>query len=231
MTEPAASPAGAAPAIPEHVSKADFAHSWLQERIRGQDYAPGHRLVLSSIASTLGISVVPVREAIRRLEAQGLVTFQRNIGAQVAMIEPTEYRSTMEVLGLLEGKATAVSAPRMSARDLVRAREINAQMETLLEDLDPQRFTELNHEFHAALTCRCDNPRLSLLVEAEWARLGQLRSSTFAFVPGRARESVREHAQILGLIEAQASPEEIERACRAHRLATVNSYLRSQSAD
>ena len=127
-------------------------------------------------------------------------------------------------------RATAVSAPRMSAQDLGRAREVNAQMEALLEDLDPQRFTELNHEFHAALTCRCDNPRLTSLVEAEWARLAQLRSSTFAFVPDRASESVREHGQILGLIEAQASPEEIERACRAHRLATVNSYLRSQSA-
>mgnify|MGYP001026880757 CR=1 FL=1 len=229
MVQSGPSPA-AAPAIPEHVSKADFAHSWLEQRIRSQEYAPGHRLVLAGIASSLGMSVVPVREAIRRLEAQGLVTFQRNVGAQVAMIEPDEYRSTMEVLGLLEGKATAVSAARLGPRELERARSINQEMEALADDLDPALFTELNHEFHRTLTCRCDNVRLSALVEAEWVRLGQLRMSTFAFIPGRARESVQEHARILGLIEARASSDEIERACRAHRLATVTSYLRSQSA-
>lgn len=221
----------APPAIPEHVSKADFAYSWLRQRILSQECMPGHRLVLSSIATSLGMSVVPVREALRRLEAEGLVRFQRNIGAQVAMIDPSEYRSTMEVLGLLEGKATAVSAARLRPHDLDRARAINQEMEAMLDDLDPAHFTALNHDFHRTLACRCDNRRLSELVEAEWGRLGQLRMSTFAFIPGRARESVQEHHRILALIEAEASPEEIERVCRAHRLATVTSYLRSESAE
>ena len=55
---------------------------------------PGYRLVLGSIAKDLGFSVVPVREAIRRLEAEGLVKFERNVGATVAGIDPTEYLYT-----------------------------------------------------------------------------------------------------------------------------------------
>ena len=68
-------------------------------------------------------------------------------------------------------------------------------------------FTALNQEFHAILFARCANPRMLELVNAEWSRLGHLRDSTFSFVPGRAAESVREHENILTLIE-QAIPDQ-----------------------
>jgi outer membrane cobalamin receptor len=63
--------------------------------------------VLAKIAEDLGVSVVPVREAIRRLEAEGLVKFERNVGATVAGIDPTEYLYTMQTLSIVEGAATA----------------------------------------------------------------------------------------------------------------------------
>ena len=66
------------------VSKAQRAYQWLKQKIAEQEFTPGYRLVLSTIAQRLDMSVVPVREAIRRLEAEGLVTFRRNVGAQVA---------------------------------------------------------------------------------------------------------------------------------------------------
>lgn len=217
--------------IPANVSKAQFAYDWIKQRVLSQEFTPGYRLVLSGIAGSLGMSVVPVREAIRRLEAEGLVSFQRNVGAQVAMIDSSEYRSTMEVLGLLEGRATAVSAPLLTTADLGRARSLNRSMEETLHDFDPQRFTALNQQFHQTLTCRCSNRRLNALVAAEWDRLGQLRASTFSFIPGRASASVEEHDRLIGLLEARASPEEIERASRAHRLATLHSYLDAQSIE
>ena len=70
-------------------------------------YYPGYRLVLAKIAEDLGVSVVPVREAIRRLEAEGLVKFERNVGATVSGIDPTEYLYTMQTLSIVEGAATA----------------------------------------------------------------------------------------------------------------------------
>ena len=71
-------------------SKSQRAYRWIKERIVRQEYTPGYRLVLGTIAGELDMSVVPVREAIRQLEAEGLVTFERNVGAQVALLEETE---------------------------------------------------------------------------------------------------------------------------------------------
>lgn len=210
------------------LSKAESAYQWIREKIVGQEFAPGHRLTLSTLAAELDMSVVPVREAIRRLEAEGLATFERNVGARVAMIDESAYTHSMQVLGLLEGAATARSAPHLSVEALQEARELNDQLEALLDDFDPKAFTELNYRFHQTLCSACPNDRLLELVATEWDRLNYLRESTFSFIPGRAKESVAEHAQILSLIEAGADIEAIEAAARSHRKATLSSYLTSK---
>ncbi|MDO5619783.1 GntR family transcriptional regulator [Kocuria sp.] len=210
------------------LSKAQTAYQWIKERISTQEFAPGYRLVLSTIATDLDMSVVPVREAIRQLEAEGLVTFTRNVGAHVSMVDPSRYRASMESLGVLEGAATAMAAPHIRAEDLARAKELNARMEASLDSFDPHEFTETNHLFHSVLFDRCPNERLNELVNAEWERLGHLRDSTFTFVPERARESVQEHTHILTLIESGAPAQQIEQAAREHRTNTLRSYLNSQ---
>lgn len=216
--------------VPER-SKSQHAYLWLKERIAGEELAPGYRLVLASIAQELDMSVVPVREAIRRLEAEGLVTFERNVGARVSMIDDSEYRQSMETLAILEGAATALAAPHLTARDVRRARELNRRLVESLDDFDPRLFTSLNHQFHAVLFAPCPNPRLLALVDAEWVRLGHLRDSTFSFVPGRAQESVREHETILDLIESGAPPADVERAARSHLSATLAAYLSHEHPD
>ena len=114
-------------------------------------YTPGYRLVLAKIAEDLGFSVVPVREAIRRLEAEGLVKFERNVGATVSGIDPTEYLYTMQTLSIVEGAATALSAPLIDSVAIARARAVNAEMRECLEHFDPVRFTALNQDFHSVL--------------------------------------------------------------------------------
>jgi DNA-binding GntR family transcriptional regulator len=204
--------------------KAQRAYDWIKERITAGVYRPGFRLVLAPIAHELGVSVVPVREAIRRLEAEGLVTFERNIGAHVAMVDETEYRHTMQTLAVVEGFATALAAPLLTAEHIARARALNEWLAACLDEFDPHRFTELNHEFHATLFEPCPNPHLLGLVHRGWDRLNALRDSTFSFVPGRAAESVKEHEQILILVERAAPASEIEFAARHHRLATLTAF-------
>lgn len=203
-------------------SKSQLAYEFIRERIDDGRYVSGYRLVLGSIAGELGISVVPVREAIRRLEAEGLVTFEKNVGAQVAFLHPTEYTYTMETLALVEGAATRLSAPRLTVEHLRRARRINDAMIASLDAFDPHRFTQLNQDFHSVLFEECPNPHILDLVHRGWNRLAVLRDSVFGFVPGRARESVAEHEQIVSLIEAGAEPLDIELAARRHRLATLD---------
>lgn len=207
------------------LSKSQVAYRWMRERIANQEYTPGYRLVLGAIAGELDMSVVPVREAIRQLEAEGLVTFERHVGARVAMVDDSQYRFSMQSLSILEGAATALSARSLTADDLRAARAINARMIETLAHFDPRAFTALNQQFHAVLFAKCANPRMLELVEAEWARLGHLRDSTFSFVPGRARESVAEHDGILRLIETGAPLGEIEQAARRHRVTTLDAYM------
>jgi len=206
-------------------SKSEQAYQAVKARIVEGTYTPGYRLVLGAIAKDLGFSVVPVREAIRRLEAEGLVTFERNVGATVAGIDPTEYLYTMQTLSIVEGAATALSAPLIDSAAVARARAVNQEMRECLEHFDPVRFTQLNQDFHSVLFEHCPNPHILDLVHRGWNRLAALRSSTFRFVPGRARDSVEEHENLLKLIETGADADAIEKAARLHRTATLDAYL------
>ncbi|WP_026818078.1 GntR family transcriptional regulator [Arthrobacter castelli] len=206
-------------------SKSERAYDAIKAKIADGSYGAGYRLVLGRIAKDLNVSVVPVREAIRRLEAEGLVTFERNIGATVAGIDTGEYLHTMQTLSIVEGAATALSAPLVSDADIAAARRINEQMRDCLDHFDPVRFTSLNLEFHSVLFTHCPNPHILDLVHRGWDRLNTIRASTFNYVPGRARESVAEHEELLQLIESDADVDTIERAARNHRAATLTAYL------
>lgn len=206
-------------------SKADFAYEAIRSSIVDGSYQPGDRLVLEQIARQLGISPVPVREALRRLEAEGYASFQRNVGARVATIETLAYGDSMEVLGILEGAATALAAEHLTKTDLSRARQINDGLASRVDSLDPVGFTAANKAFHEVLYGRCPNRHLVAEINREWSRLAVIRRSTFAFVPQRAREAIVEHRQILDLITAEASSSEIELRVRSHTLATASAFL------
>lgn len=210
------------------LNKSERAYLAIKAKITDGSYGPGYRLVLGQIAKELDVSVVPVREAIRRLEAEGLITFTANVGAQVVATDSLEYQYTMETLSLVEGMATSMAAPHLSATDISLARSINNEMRECLEHFDPQRFTELNHEFHAVIFERCSNLHILDLVHRGWNRLAAIRESTFSFVPGRAQRSVEEHDHLIDLIERKAPALEIELAAREHRLATLHEFLATQ---
>jgi len=212
-------------------SKSEQAYHYIKDRIASQEFTPGYRLVLGAIAGELDMSVVPVREAIRQLEAEGLVTFERNVGAHVSMVDDSQYLYSMQALALIEGAATRLAARHLTLDDIRDARAVNERMVAALGDFDPHEFTTLNQQFHSTLFARCANPRVLELANAEWARLGHLRDSTFAFVPGRAQESVREHEEILRLIEQGGPLDAIEKAARRHRSATLDAYLTHQHPD
>ena len=206
-------------------SKSEAAYAIVSERINNGAYSPGYRLVLGTIAEELGCSVVPVREAIRRLEAEGLVNFTRNVGATVAQVDATLYLHTMQTLAVIEPAATALAAPAITPAMRAKARQVNDAMRDCLENFDPVAFTQLNTEFHKLLYCQCPNPHILDLVQRGWRRLAAMRASSFSHIPHRARQSVQEHQRLLDLLDAGASAAEIEQAAREHRTNTLNAYL------
>lgn len=212
-------------------SKSEIAYDWIRERISRHEYGPGFRLVLGAIAAELDMSVVPVREAIRRLEAEHLVTFEKNVGARVSVVDESAYVDTMQTLSLVEGYATRLAAPFVTESDVENAAEINQRMHRLLDDFDPYLYTQLNRRFHAVLFDRCPNPHILDLVGRGWSRLAGLRDTSFALIPSRPRHSVEEHDRILELIRTGADADELEMFTRNHRLRTLDAFLKARHDD
>jgi DNA-binding GntR family transcriptional regulator len=218
-------PVVAAPGAAGSASKADWAYETLRQWITEGVYQPGDRLVLQQIARDLQISTVPVREAIRRLEAEGFADFQRNVGARVSSVDTPLYAESMRTLAILEGAATGLAAAHLSKRDIQTAERINERMAAGLRKLDPAKFTQANRAFHELLCRPCPNAHLLALIDVEWSRLAAIRISSFAFVPERAAQAVEEHRHLLARLRAGAPAAEIESLIREHRMATVHAFL------
>ena len=206
-------------------SKADHAYEAILQSILDGEYEPGERLVIERLARELGVSVVPVREAIRRLESDGYVTFTRNIGATVTAIDLDRYPETIEAVAALEGIAIGLAAPHLTSTDLRRAREVNDRLRESLTKFDPTQFTRLNRRFHEILYGACPNRHILAILEREWALLDTTRRSAFTYIPERAARSVQEHDDLLEMIETGANSSDIERFARDHRMVTARRLL------
>jgi DNA-binding GntR family transcriptional regulator len=210
------------------VSKTEQVYLAIRERIIDGTYSGGFRLVFDALAREFGVSAVPVREAIRRLQAEGLVTFERNIGAQVTPHDAQQWRSTIEVISLLEGRATALAAPLMRESDFKRARKATQDMQDALETMNSAATSVANRAFHQTLVEHCDNLFLVSRTLEAYDRLDLIQREGFravAYIPRRAREAVSEHDALLELMETQPTQTgRIETAARRHRERTIKFY-------
>jgi DNA-binding GntR family transcriptional regulator len=206
-------------------SKANAAYEKIREQIVEGVYTPGTRLVLDRLARELDMSTLPVREAIRRLEAEGYVQFRQNVGATVSELDAESFAQALETFAVLESAATAQAAGHLSADDVNAARALNEAMVVALDKLDRPRYAALHDKFHALLASRCPNSHLVQVVSNERARLQRVRLATLGLGAGGRRE-VEEHDQLLRLIESKAESDAIEDLCRSHIAAATTSLTR-----
>lgn len=208
-------------------TKLERAYTTIRERIFNGTYVPGYRLVIDALSRELGISPVPIREAIRRLEAEGWVECHPNSSAQVAAVDASKYEEELSVLALLEGYATTLAVPHLTLEDLAHLREVNLRMLGALQSADIRAFTRLNKEFHFFIYERCQNNYLIELLRQVWDRLEVRGHTDFSYIPQRNRVSIEEHHQLLDTIERRAPVDEIEQLVRSHKLHTRQAYLNS----
>jgi DNA-binding GntR family transcriptional regulator len=202
-------------------SKQEHVYSVLRRRILDGTYPPGYRLVIDTIGQELDVSPMPVREAIRRLEAEHWVAYQRNAGARVAPRDSESWAEAIEALGLLEGFVTARAAPHITADDLAEMRRIIDEMLADVEAMDVLGLTEHNEAFHRVVWERCPNRILRREVEQAAARLNAMRSTIYFPLGTRGRPSIEEHKELVRMLETGRPAEEIERFAREHRLKTI----------
>ena len=202
------------------VNKQERTYVILRDRIHNGAYPPMARLNIDALAREFGVSPIPVREALRRLEAQGWVQFKPNAGAIVSPVDATSWEQAMVALAILEGAATAEAQRHLRKSDFTRLRKVAADMES--QD-DPVRFGKLNRRLHEAIVARCGNAWLLDLLSQTHDRLDRVRATMFAYLPERAAEAAREHLRLIELLES-GDPAEVERYARWHKLQTVEAY-------
>ncbi len=206
------------------MSKTEDVYQELRRRILSGELVAGYRLVIDALAREFGVSPIPVREAIRRLEAEDLVDFQPNVGAQVSRIDEKTYEEVLTVEARLEGWATALAAPHLTPDDYQILRTVARHMDQTLDDADLRTYGELNRQFHQTIRQRCPNRYLVELIATCAAKLDRVRSNMFTLVPERARASLQEHYQILQSLVEKAPAEVLERLVEGHQLQTLESY-------
>lgn len=197
-------------------SKSDIAYERIRANILDGVYAPGSRLVLDRVARDLDVSTLPVREAIRRLEAEGYVQFQQNVGATVTTVDAESYVQAIETMAVLEGAAIGQAASRLTPEHLGEVRRINAAMEQALERLDGAAFADLHDTLHEVLIGACPNAHLVDVITKERSRLRRVRTSVLGLGSSGGRRDIADHDELLALIEAGADAEAIEDFARAH---------------
>lgn len=206
------------------MNKQERVYALLRERILDGVYGPGYRLVIDRIADEAGVSALPVREAVRRLEAEGLVVFRPNAGPQVTPADPSLYEENMTVLAVLEGYATAEAAQRMTGEELAQLDAATDAMVTCMEKMDVLGFSRANQSFHRVLHEACGNPPLLDLLRNTERRLDAIRRTVFTHIPYRGLSSIEDHREIIRLIRAGAPSATVESAARTHKLRTVQAF-------
>ena len=198
MTRPsqAAAPADVAPTF----SKAGYAYDTIRRKIIDGVYQPGDRLRLSELARELNLSEMPVREAIRLLQKDGLVVVHLHRGAEVARLSFQRGRDVTEARMTLERAAALLAMPLHGAESLANLHRLLAEMERAASR--PVRFALKNRAFCTALFAPCPNGFIRQQIEDFWDQVWQASStSVFEVMDHRVQETIDENRTILEHLE------------------------------
>jgi DNA-binding GntR family transcriptional regulator len=181
-------------------TKADQIHQRIRQEILKGDIPPGGKLVISQLAERFRTSIIPVREALSRLEAEGLTTVVPHTGARAREIDLSTLREIYPLRGVLEGYAVRLAAVRLSEEDFQNLKMAIQQMDDAVEKKDFALMGELNTEFHMIIYRASGNRTLVNLID-DFLQKTFLARLVFRFNPFRARESNREHRRIVDALE------------------------------
>ena len=196
-------------------TKLEIVFNVLRENIVNGNLEPGTRLILKTIANDLGVSEIPVREAIRMLEAQGLVTMTPHAGAQVSKFNVNDIREIAEIRGLLEGYAIRTAIPFIKGEVLSTLNAIIDEMRRFIEGAENIDYAALNRKFHQTIYEQSPSPRLRKMIAEVWDGSESTRA-VFGFSKQRPKDSFKEHQDILAAI-IEEDGDKAERLMREHR--------------
>lgn len=172
----------------------------LRKEILSGELAGGTQLRQDELADRFGTSRIPVREALRQLETEGLVTIHPNKGAVVSSLSTDEVMEMLDIRMVLECGALKLAIPNMADDDFETA-------ERILDDYDrapdPMRWSESNWRFHETLYAPCDRPKLLGLIETNYSQINRFMRMQISRAAGKEQPQ-EEHRRLLDLCRRQA---------------------------
>jgi DNA-binding GntR family transcriptional regulator len=208
-----------------HLTKQQFVYTTLRESIIRCELSPGTRLVIDDLARQFKVSIIPVREALRLLQSEGLVLSVAHVGATVA---PISRASVVEVFALLEGLelvAARVAAERATAADFENLAGFVAEMDRALEAGSPLHWADINTRFHLAISRLADMPLLHDMTQRAVDYWDRVRRFYFRDVLiHRTRLAQAEHRAMLAQMESRDIPA-LEQTVREHNRGALAAYM------
>lgn len=203
----------------------DWVYEEIREAIIDLRLQPGEALREAAIAEQLGVSKTPVREALGRLEQEGLVETTSFKGAVVSGYSREDLIEIYELRELLEGAAARAAAEGATAETLDRLDAMVTTSRELRAAGDFEALADLLGEFDEVVYAQVANSRIAALIEnlrAHLSRIGKLTET----IPGRVEASVEEHTGIVEAIAAR-DPDGAERLIRAHIRSVLSDQLQA----
>jgi DNA-binding GntR family transcriptional regulator len=186
-------------APPRYRTKVDLAFEGLQQAILSGRIKPGERLTIAQLSEQLDMSSTPIREAIRLLEADGVITNEPHRGSTVTTIAPEEAEELYLIRAPVESLATKLATPRLTDADLGRLDELHGEMAAAVKATDDEALTRANASWHLYIYSASQATYLPRLILRLWmpVRWGGL------WVPERREQAYREHTAILEAMRAR----------------------------
>jgi DNA-binding GntR family transcriptional regulator len=184
------------------VTASNYVATEIRAEILRGSFALGSRLDQQALAERFGVSIIPVREALKRLEVEGLVRMQPRRGAFVAQLTLRELTEISWIRERLEELATRLAAPRLTERNLRELDDINAKMARMAGRARPAVWAALNREWHFKLYAAGESELLVQMIAVLWDRTSLYRE-VLAASQGIRRGaqvqhgSVEQHAEML----------------------------------
>ncbi|MHB8644388.1 MAG: GntR family transcriptional regulator [Thermomicrobiales bacterium] len=184
-------------------SRSEQAYHAVKGAILSLELRPDTPLVETHLATRLGISTTPLRDALARLQQEGLIVSIPYKGTFVAPITLDDAREILDIRQSLEGDAITVASGQLTDADFAAARDLLDQQRATLAANDRDGCAMLGRQFHLTLQAHCRNRRRAAILENLEQQFQRIRVLS-GRIPGRLPKSIEEHAAILAALEKGA---------------------------
>jgi DNA-binding GntR family transcriptional regulator len=187
---------------PKHVTPlSEVVLRQLRREILAGTILPGDRLRQEEIARRCGTSRIPVREALKQLESEGLVSLTSNVGARVSFLDQRELEEVYLIREQLEPFAIRVSTPNLTEEDMDAVRQALERLDGVANvESNPSEWIKLDRDFHFRTYAGVGLPRLLTLIEGLWDSTQQYRRA-YVRLPERLAVAQEEHREIVLALE------------------------------